>query len=196
MKKSVSIAAIATLIASAHTLPASADDGVLGGVEGLACEALLCLSSSVVPGACSPSLSYYFGIVKRTLSQTLSARLDFLNLCPVANQSPEMQSLASAISNGAGRCDTASLNQILYYRSDSEQAYISNQYPGYCSAYYTNSYTNFLAGAGLPKYVGIPERGGYWVEAKDYAAALAEYNARIELEDKQRERDALSTAWN
>jgi hypothetical protein len=196
MKKAASIAAMIATLVVAHSTPASADDSVLGGVEGLACEALLCLSSSVVPGACSPSLSYYFGIVKRTLSQTLSARLDFLNLCPVASQSPEMQSLASAISQGAGRCDTGSLNQMLYYRNDSEKTYISNQYPGYCSAYYTHSYTNFVAGVGLPRYVGIPERGGYWVEAKDYTEALAEYNARIELEDKQRERDALSAGWN
>ena len=196
MKKSVSIAAIATLIAATHTVPANADDGVLGGVEGLACEALLCLSSSVVPGACSPSLSYYFGIVKTTLSRTLSARLDFLNLCPVASQSSEMQSLASAISHGAGRCDTLSLNRIGYFNHESGKSYISNQYPSYCSAYYTHSYTDFVTGNFLPRYVGVPERGGYWVEEKDYAEALAEYNARIALEDQQRERDASSTAWN
>lgn len=196
MKKAASIAATIATLVVAHSTPANADDGVLGGIEGLACEAILCLSSSVVPGACSPSLSYYFGIVKKTWSKTISARLDFLDLCPVSSQTPEMQSLVSAISQGAGHCDTASLNRIYFYRNDSEQSYISNQYPGYCSAYYTHSYTNFVAGVGLPRYVGIPERGGYWVEAKDYAEALAEYNARIELEDKQRERDAQSAAWN
>ena len=196
MKKTISIAATIATLMAVHTTPASADDGVLGGVEGLACEALLCLSSSVVPGACSPSLSYFFGIVKKTMTKTINARLDFLNLCPASSQTPEMQSLASAISQGAGRCDTASLNQIQYYRSDSEKSYISNQYPGYCSAYYTHSYTDFVAGNLLPKYVGVPERGGYWVETKDYADALSEYNARIALEDQQREREALLNSRN
>ncbi|MCK0505359.1 TrbM/KikA/MpfK family conjugal transfer protein [Aromatoleum anaerobium] len=34
----------------------------------------------------------------------------------------------------------------------------------------------------MPKYVGTPENGGYWVEAKDYERARAEYNARLETE--------------
>ena len=40
----------------------------------------------------------------------------------------------------------------------------------------------------MPLYVGIPERAGYWVEGPDYARALAEYNARIQAEDEERQR--------
>lgn len=192
MKQAILITAtIATLITGLIP-PACADDGVLDGMTQLACEALLCLSSSVHPGACSPSLSYYFGIVKKTMPRTLSARLDFLNLCPVASQTPAMQSLVSAISQGAGRCDTDALNQIQIQYSDYTTSHtpgksaISNQFPPYCTAYYTNSYTDFVAGNAMPKYVGIPERGGYWVDANDYPTALAAYNARIAAEDRLR----------
>ncbi|MFT3960962.1 TrbM/KikA/MpfK family conjugal transfer protein [Propionivibrio sp.] len=187
MKKTVLIAATVAPLIAGHIAPAHADDGVFEGVTRLACEALLCLSSGVRPGACSPSLSYYFDIVKRTMSGTISARLDFLNLCPVASQTSEMQSLVSAISRGAGRCDTASLNRIQYYDQVTGESYVSNQYPAYCNAYYTNSYTDFMSGYYLPKYVGVPERGGYWVDPKDYDAALAEYEARVAYEDEQRE---------
>lgn len=186
MKKSASIAAAVAILITGTVTPANAEDGVFEGVTRLACEALLCLSSGVRPGACSPSLSYYFDIVKKTMSKTISARLDFLNLCPVASQTPEMQSLVSAISHGAGRCDTASLNQMQYYDETTGESYISNRYPSYCNAYYTNSYTDFISGY-LPKYVGVPERGGYWVETEDYDVALVEYNARIAREDRQRE---------
>ena len=186
MKKPLLIAATAATLIAGHIAPARAEDGVFEGVTRLACEALLCLSSSVRPGACSPSLSYYFDIVKKTMSGTISARLDFLNLCPVASQTSEMQSLVSAISRGAGRCDTASLNRMQYYDPVSGASYVSNQYPAYCNAYYSHSYTDFMAGY-LPKYVGALERGGYWVEPKDYEAALAEYEARVAYEDQQRE---------
>ncbi|RYF37258.1 MAG: conjugal transfer protein TrbM, partial [Cytophagaceae bacterium] len=40
-------------------------------------------------------------------------------------------------------------------------------------------------------YVGTPERGGYWVEAKDYELALVVYNDRIKAEDEERRR----TSW-
>ena len=31
----------------------------------------------------------------------------------------------------------------------------------------------------MPRYVGTKEKGGYWVEAKDYDQALAVYKARL-----------------
>ena len=49
-----------------------------------------------------------------------------------------------------------------------------------------HAYTDFNTSGFMPKYVGTPERGGYWVEAKDYDRALAEYKARIEAEDRAR----------
>jgi hypothetical protein len=92
------------------------------------------------------------------------------------------------MANGAGRCDPASLNTVLlsWNNWDDGRTFISNQMPSYCSAYTGHSYTDF-AGT-IPRYVGIPERGGYWVESKDYDRALAEYNARIAAEDEARRR--------
>ena len=182
MKKLIAITALAAAVSTAST--ANAQD-VLTGDTRLACEAILCLSSSVNPSECSPSLSRYFGIVKRTMSKTIRARLNFLNLCPVADQTPEMRSLVSAISNGAGRCDAASLNRMRGWGVDGEQGYISNQLPAYCATLTGHDYTDF---SDAPRYVGKPERGGYWVEASDYERALAEYNERIAREDEERRR--------
>ena len=100
------------VVALGAPAPALAQD-VLTGDTRLACEALLCLSSGIRPSECSPALSRYFGISKRKFSDTIKARLNFLNLCPVSNQTPEMAALVSAISRGAGRCDAASLNRTL-----------------------------------------------------------------------------------
>lgn len=147
----------------------------------LACEAILCLSSGTQPGACSPSLDRYFSIVYKKLSDTLRGRLDFLNLCPAANYDSNMRNLVNAISRGAGRCDTASLNsQLRVWNGSDEPTYVSNQMPSYCTQYHGNSYTDLV----LPKYVGTPERGGYWVDAANYEKALAEYNKRIAAEDR------------
>lgn len=158
---------------------ASAQDELTGDTR-LSCEAILCLSSGTRPGECAPSLSRYFSIHKKKFSDTIRARQDFLDQCPVANQSPEMQSLVSAISRGAGRCDAASLNATLrlWTGGDDGTIYISNQMPDYCAAYTGHIYTDFNTGGFIPKYVGTPEEDGYWVEAKDYEKALAEYQAK------------------
>jgi len=99
-----------------------------------------------------------------------------------------MSALVYAISQGAGRCDVQSLNQALrFYGYDSygrDVIYIRNTLPGYCAAYTNHAYTDF--DNTRPRYVGIPERGDYWVEAKDYDRELATYTERVRKEDQQR----------
>ncbi len=187
MKKKFFVVAALVAALGAGASTANAQD-VLSGDTRLACEAILCLSSGTRPSECSPSLSRYFGINKKKFSDTIKARLNFLELCPVASQSPEMRSLVSAISRGAGRCDAPSLNSTLrmWTGGDDGSIYISNRMPDYCAAYTGHAYTDFNTSGLMPKYVGTPERGGYWVEAKDYDRALAEYKARIEAEDRAR----------
>lgn len=156
---------------------------VLTGDTRLACEAILCLSSGLRPGECTPSLQRYFGISLKKLSDTLRARANFLRLCPVSDQTPQMTSLVNAIANGSGRCDAEALNAAL--RSwNGDTVFISNQVPDYCPALLNHAYTS--PGDLAPKYVGTPERGGYWVEAKDYERAFGDYKARIAAEDAQR----------
>ena len=181
---------MATVVVALGTPAGSAT--TLGGDPRLACEAILCLSSGTHPSECAPSLSRYFGINERKFSDTIRARINFLNLCPVASQTPEMQSLVSAISHGAGRCDAASLNRTLVFWIWDEgtgrgpKTYIGNRMPDYCSAYTGHAYTDFNTSGTLPRYVGTPKKGGSWVEARDYDRAVAEYEARIQAEARQR----------
>ena len=187
MKKKLALAAVVAAL-GASPGAASAQD-VLSGITGLACEAILCLSSSVQPAACAPSLAYYFGLTAKKLVDTISKRQNFLQLCPVASQTPEMQSLVSAIANGAGRCDVQSLNTTLFTPADGNSnayGYIDNQMPGYCGVYIHHIYTDLNSTA--PRYVGTPERGGYWVEAQNYDSALVAYNERIQREDEEKNR--------
>ena len=99
-----SLISVSMVTLASASLTARGQD-ILSGDTRLACEAILCLSSGIRPGECNPSLSRYFGISRRKFSDTIRARLNFLQLCPVASQTPQMQSLVSAISRGAGRCD-------------------------------------------------------------------------------------------
>ncbi len=166
---------------------ASAQDTLVGEAR-MACEAILCLSTGAPPVACTPALTRYFDITRRRLSDTLRARLDFLRLCPISDQTPEMRSLVSSIASGAGRCDASSLNRSLRTwgrRGDDAYLYIRNQMPGYCLAYGGNPSTDFSGTGGLPRYVGTPDRGGHWVEAGDFERALAQYQERIRREDGQ-----------
>ncbi|HAN9603858.1 TPA: conjugal transfer protein TrbM [Escherichia coli] len=177
MRKVISALLVAS--ASIASLPAQAQE-FTGDVR-LACEAILCLSTGQRPGECSPSLSRYFGIHKKKLSDTIKARHNFLNLCP--DDQGQMSELKSAIANGAGRCDAAALNsQLMYWQYGDERRVIRDTMPGYCSTYASNSsvdQTNSVAA----RYVGTPERGGFWVDYDKYDTALAEYNARIAKED-------------
>ena len=63
---------------------------------------------------------------------------------------------------------------------DGGEIQISDRMPDYCVAYTGHAYTDFSQTR--PKYVATPEKGGYWVEAKDYERAQADYNARQEVE--------------
>lgn len=181
MKRVLMVAAAAACFCSA----ASAQ--LFTGDTKLACEAILCLSSGIRPAECTPSLRKYFSIHRRKLSDTFRARLSFLNLCPVAQQTPEMRSLVAAMSQGAGRCDAAYLNASMSYGGNGqdglESVYIGNTWPAYCQALYGHVYSGYPSTSTLPVYVGVPERGGYWVEAWDYERALTEYQARIAAED-------------
>lgn len=154
---------------------------LLTGDTRLACEAIMCLAAGSQPSECTPAIQRYFSIVRKKFSETLKARSDFLQMCPAANQSTEMQSLVAAQANGAGMCDAVYLNQILRVNTgqDLRDNFISNQMPANCAAYIGHAYS----GRALPKYVGLPERGGNWVEQTDYPLALQAYNARIQAED-------------
>ena len=189
MQRKNLIASAALAVAAFGAIPATASaQEILTGDTRLACEAILCLATGTQPSECTPSLRRYFSISYRKLSDTIRGRVNFLNLCPVANQTPQMSALVNAQANGAGRCDAASLNAVLrsWTGSDDGMVYVSNQMPSYCTAYTTHAYTDFSGT--VPRYVGIPERGGYWVEARDYDRALAEYNARLE-EQRRRNRE-------
>ena len=174
-----------TLVASCSLVnPVAAQNAFTGDVK-LACEAILCLSSGTRPNECAPSLKRYFSISFSRFSDTIKERTNFLNLCPAASQDNSMKSLVSAIANGAGRCDAQALNAQLMtqYSTDSNSEYsISDAMPAYCGAYTSHAYTKDLLSS-QAVYVGIPERNGYWVERSGYAAALAEYRARIARED-------------
>jgi hypothetical protein len=179
MKRFALTSVLVTMLAA--TVPAHADDGLFTGDVRLACEAVLCLASGTRPGECAPSIRKYFSITARKLTDTIKKRKSFLNLCPAAKQDTKMVALVDAITNGAGRCDYASLNASLRVWNSYEDGsgYVSNALPSYCTAYNGNAYADIKA----PRYVGVPERGGYWVEADNYDAALAEYNKRIAAED-------------
>ena len=197
MQRKNLIASAALAVAAFGAIPATASaQEILTGDTRLACEAILCLATGTQPSECTPSLRRYFSISYRKLSDTIRGRVNFLNLCPVANQTPQMSALVNAQANGAGRCDAASLNAVLrsWTGSDDGMVYVSNQMPSYCTAYTPHAYTDFSGT--VPRYVGIPERGGYWVEARDYDRALAEYNARIKAEDEERRRASWGGGGN
>lgn len=173
----------------------------LSGDTRLACEAILCLSSSHRPNECSPSLDRYFGIKHKKLSDTINARINFLNLCPASNQ-PNMPSLVTAIANGAGRCDAEYLNRFnteQYTRQVCRQTgvrnreddgvtcttevvtVISDSKPQYCTAYEHHNFTDLNT-----RYLGDKFKGGRWYDAKDYDEALKAYQqAQAKAEEAQ-----------
>ena len=156
---------------------AKAEGDLFTGDVRLACEAVLCLASGTQPGECAPSLNRYFSIRHTRLSDTVKARKKFLSMCPASNQDDGMRALVNDIANGAGRCDASSLNASgMVWNEQSGTRTVQNQAPGHCAAYHNNPYTDL--GSTGTRYVGTPERGGYWVDAANYEQALRDYNAR------------------
>lgn len=142
MKMKNLLAATAVSATFFAPMAAHADDNVLGGDVGLACEAILCLSSGERPNECTKSLHRYFSIKLKKPHKTIQARKDFLNLCPTSKE-PNMPQLVDALANGAGRCDAASLNKIGRYVGSREDRrfVISTVKPSYCAVYENHEYT-------------------------------------------------------
>lgn len=149
---------ISTIGLSLLPLISYADEPLFTGDTKLACEAILCLSSSAgfSESKCSPSLERYFGINKEFWSDTVRARRNFLNLCP-ASSKEGMPDLVNAIVNGAGHCDAAHLNKVLYEEKEVERCSGSNkdpdcwretyyriksELPNYCRAYVNHEWTD------------------------------------------------------
>ena len=184
------LAVAATLALSGFTLTGHAQE-LLAGDARLACEAILCLSTGSPPQECAPALRRYFSITHRRLAQTIRRRGDFLRLCPASQQTAPMSSLVTAQSQAAGRCDAAALNaseRRLTGLAPDDIA-VSNRMPAYCEAYLAHAYSDWAQV--LPRYVGVPERGGYWVPARDHARAQSDWRARVAAEDALRDGGAL-----
>lgn len=173
------------IMPTAHALSSDAED---------ACGAVLCLSSSTRPGGCAGYLDRYFDIKDKNPAKMVRKRLNFLNLCPTSHETPEMQALVSAISQGAGRCDAQFLNtsnkktityreyerqyedgNYKYYWVTKKKEVIDSKAPNYCSIYQNHEFTD-LATA---KYVGDEFNGGRWVAPADYDRALQEYQDKL-----------------
>jgi hypothetical protein len=103
---------LALTLALVVPMAAAEEGNVLTGDKRLACEAILCLSSGQKPSECKPSLERYFGIKKKKASDTIKARVKFLEKCPASSEG-DMKQRIKEIANGAGRCDAAFLNQTL-----------------------------------------------------------------------------------
>jgi len=149
----------------------------LGGDEGLACQAILCLSSATRPGECAKSLARYFGITDPKPWKIITKRINFLKMCPSSSDTPQMSSLVEAIGHGAGRCDAATLNQVNRTWIGDGEYEISDVMPSYCDAYFNHEYTdiNGLRPTFVARFVvsthtdwegnTITEYGGgYWVD--------------------------------
>ena len=83
MKKTVLTATTITALMMTPNAPVIAQELLTGTVR-LACQAVLCLSSSERPSECSPSLSHYFSLKGKTSAKTARKRTNFLALCPKA----------------------------------------------------------------------------------------------------------------
>lgn len=120
----------------------AANNDLLTGDTRLACEAILCLSSATRPSECKPSLKRYFSINHKYLKDTLSARRDFLRMCPTSKEKG-MGSFIHVLVDGAGRCDATALNKRGYYvRESSRKFIVDTTLPNYCKAYHNHEWVD------------------------------------------------------
>lgn len=152
MMRSIVLGAL-VLLASAQAY----SQQLLEGDQKLACEAVLCLASGQRPDQCQPAINRYFSIRARRPGDTIRNRKNFLDMCPNSDSGQN-----SAIANGAGQCDAATLNATLIVdnggSSESPSFAVSNRMPDHCVRY------QGLGSVQLPIYVGIYGVDGQWVD--------------------------------
>ena len=153
MKKLLSVAILASIFGS-HLV---ADE--LTGDTRLACEAILCLSSSEKPSECQPSLDRYFSINAKKWKDTVTKRRNFLQLCPVGDigeADMEFRKLRDEIlANVSDPCDLKTLNSKIETKrtqescGDCERGWtrgiairISKKLPQSCQLLGSSKYTN------------------------------------------------------
>lgn len=150
------------------SITASASDELTGDTK-TACEVILCLSSSTRPSECSAPIQKYFSIKiyhhgSFSSGRTISARKNFLKLCPVSNQDNKMASLVDAISNQLDEnlCRAKELNRTVdkRYGKNGTTYRTTATLPAYCDALFNHEYTNLT----LPKYTCNKE----FYEAEDW----------------------------
>ena len=112
--------ALACVLAPFAHASGTADADLLTGIPRLACEATLCLSSSLRPGECNPSLDHYFGILKYNRhgldwDATVAARRAFLAQCPAATE-PGMADRVAVMYAGK-IVETGTVEDIFYRNS-------------------------------------------------------------------------------
>lgn len=180
MKKFLISVAIASFVFSSL----NAEDLLTGDTK-LACEAILCLSSSEKPSECEPSLHRYFSIHYKKWSKTLNARKSFLKLCPVGEDGEKDKEFRNLRDNILVQiqdpCDINSLNSRLEktFKADdgglnklfSFKIRINPNLPQSCKLLMSSKYTNIK-----PKYVCSGEfynfnewNGGYKLTKVDKA---------------------------
>ncbi len=118
MKKILSM----LLIFSSLSFAQKIDLSTLSGDKGLACEALLCLSSGTRPSECKRSIKRFFSIWHHKWWKTLRDRKAFLGLCPVGggnfngfslgNDDKEFKKLKNIIVNLKEDCSIKNLNRV------------------------------------------------------------------------------------
>lgn len=145
--------------------PAVQAQQVFEGDTRLACEALLCLAAPQRPGECIKAITRYFSISFTNPFKTLTARLNFLQLCPAGDPS-----FVSALAGGAGVCTAAALNSSNIIQNGDTEPRISEVMPANCTAFFGHPWLSAQNPA--PRFVG-----DRWFEAVDYPAALAAWEA-------------------
>lgn len=173
-------AAVGVLAFACASIPALAQpsgepsNDLLSGTTRLACEAILCLSSSLQPGECAPSLSHYFDIKifhkgRLDWSDTVNARRAFLGMCTA----DYLNSVYASTSYRYKRRKTSwhGEDYTLPFDVHPIKTVTLDTLPSYCVAYNDHEWTYEL---GI-QYVGEPLKGGHWVKAAHYDTAQAKW---------------------
>ncbi|OCR84588.1 TrbM/KikA/MpfK family conjugal transfer protein [Campylobacter fetus] len=119
----------------------------LSGDTKLACEAILCLSSSTRPAECSPSIFKFYSISAKKMADTIKKRKAFLNLCPVGSAAVDDKVFMDLRDNilvnfDARECEPDFLNKKIEFQDEIDKKFIkTNQI----------SYRSYRVNPNLPK---------------------------------------------